>query len=109
MKTSMLILFLLATSLQGAETFVVTAYCHCAKCCGKAGQPTASGKMPVAGVTIAAPRRIPFGTVLTIEGVGKRVVQDRLARKYDSRIDIFMPSHKAALQFGKRTLKVTTP
>jgi 3D (Asp-Asp-Asp) domain-containing protein len=88
-------------------TATVTAYCGCAKCCGKAGQPTASGKMPVEGVTVAGPRRIPFGTRVYIEGVGERVVQDRLARKYDSRFDVYFQSHQDALEFGKKTLKIT--
>ena len=90
-----------------AELYTVTAYCACARCCGKwSGGPTASGKMPQAGVTVAGPRSIPFGTRVLIEGVGERVVQDRLARKYDGRFDVFFASHKEALRFGKRTLKV---
>ena len=90
-----------------AESYTVTAYCPCKVCCGQwAGGPTASGKMPKAGVTCAGPRRIPFGTRVRIEGLGERVVQDRLARKYDGRFDVFFASHKEALRFGKRTLKV---
>lgn len=100
---------LLALPLVAAEpqTFEVTAYCPCRICCGKwSGGPTASGKMPKQGVTCAAPRRIPFGTRLHIEGVGVRVVQDRLSRKFDHRIDVFFASHKEARKFGKRTLHV---
>jgi 3D (Asp-Asp-Asp) domain-containing protein len=92
---------------EQAELYTVTAYCPCKVCCGQwAGGPTASGKMPVVGVTCAGPRRIPFGTRVRIEGLGERVVQDRLARKYDGRFDVFFASHKEALRFGKRTLKV---
>lgn len=102
------ILCLAVTLSQAAEwrTFEVTAYCHCAKCCGKAGQPTASGKMPKTGITVAAPRSIPFGTRVKIEGVGIRIVQDRLAKRYDHRIDLFMSNHKQALAWGKRKLRV---
>jgi len=90
-----------------AEIYTVTAYCPCSKCCGRwSGGPTASGKMPVAGVTVAGPRSIPFGTRVWIEGVGERVVQDRLARKYDGRFDVYFSSHAEALRFGNRTLKV---
>ena len=89
------------------EIYTVTAYCPCKVCCGQwSGGPTASGKMPKAGVTVAGPRRIPFGTRVWIEGVGERVVQDRLARKYDGRFDLYFSSHKEALRFGKRTLQV---
>lgn len=85
---------------------IVTAYCHCADCCGKAGQPTASGRMPEAGVTVAGPRSVPLGTWVEIEGVGRRRVDDRTARRFDGRWDVFMGSHGAARKFGKRNLKV---
>lgn len=67
---------------------------------------TASGKKPIEGITCAASRRFPFGTRLKIEGVGVRVVQDRLARRFDSRVDIFFNDHKKALVFGKQRLNV---
>src|SRR5690606_41922664 len=38
---------------------------------------TASGKPVEAGVTVACPPDLPFGTVLRIEGVGERVCHDR--------------------------------
>lgn len=93
------------------ESYTVTAYCACKKCCGRwSGGPTASGVMPVAGVTCAGPRSIPFGTRVRIEGVGERVVQDRLAKRFDNRFDVFFGSdeqaHGKALRFGKRKLKV---
>ena len=62
--------------------------------------------MPVAGVTVAASRSIKFGTWLEIQGVGKRRVDDRLARRFDDRIDIFFDSHTDALRFGKQKLNV---
>jgi 3D (Asp-Asp-Asp) domain-containing protein len=107
--TRALVILLLALPLASAEpqVYEVTAYCPCRVCCGKwSGGPTASGKMPKQGVTCAAPRRIPFGTRLWIEGVGVRVVQDRLSPKFDSRIDVFFRTHAEAKKFGKRMLKV---
>ena len=95
------------TSIIAAVLVTVTAYCPCRTCCGKwAGGPTASGRMPVAGVTVAASRSIPFGTRVYIPGAGWRTVQDRLARRYDDRIDLYMTSHAAALRWGKRKLNV---
>ena len=92
---------------EQAKLYTVTAYCPCKVCCGQwAGGPTASGKMPKACVTCAGPRSIPFGTRVWIEGVGVRVVQDRLARKYDGRFDLYFATHAEALRFGKRSLKV---
>lgn len=86
---------------------VITAYCACTLCCGKwSGGPTASGKMPMQGITVAAPRSIPFGTRVIIDGK-TYTVQDRLAKKYDSRFDIYFNDHKQALKFGKQKHNVT--
>lgn len=92
--------------LAAAVIFTVTAYCPCKTCCGKPNQPTASGRMPVQGVTVAGPRRIPFGTWVEIEGVGRRRVDDRLARRYDNRFDVYFTNHATARKFGIRKLKV---
>jgi 3D (Asp-Asp-Asp) domain-containing protein len=106
-KLLLLPLLALACNAGTNQTYTVTAYCSCTKCCGKwAGGPTASGRKPQAGVTIAAPRALPFGTWLDIEGVGRRRVDDRLARRYDNRIDVYFPTHAEALRFGKRKLTV---
>lgn len=62
--------------------------------------------MPVQGITVAGPRRIPFGTWVEIEGVGRRRVDDTLARRYDNRFDVFFGSHSDAKRFGIRKLRV---
>jgi len=86
---------------------VVTAYCGCKICCGPAAPaPTASGVWPKEGITVAAPRSIPFGTVVEIEGVGRRIVQDRTAKRFDGRWDIYFDSHQEAKRFGKKKLKI---
>ena len=88
-------------------TVTVTAYCACQKCCSeKATGITASGKVPREGITVAGPRRIKFGTRVQIEGVGERLVQDRLAKRYDNRFDVYFSDHEEAVRFGKRRLKV---
>ena len=107
MKLLLLVsLFLAGCATASAAT--VTAYCPCAICCGVMGGTgiTASGKQARQGVTVAASRSIPMGTRLRIEGVGVRVVQDRLAPRYDDRVDVFFTSHSDAQRFGKRSLKV---
>ena len=89
------------------NTLIVTAYCACKLCCGPhAGGLTASGVKPVEGITCAASRSIPFGTRIYIEGVGYRTVQDRLAKRYDNRIDIFFKRHEDALRFGKQNKNI---
>ncbi|WP_461883784.1 NlpC/P60 family protein [Fusicatenibacter sp.] len=83
--------------------FKMTAYCNCEICCGRwAGGPTASGKMPVQGRTVAT-GVLPFGTRLKIGGQSF-VVEDR-GTPY-GHIDIYMDSHEEALNFGVRYLDV---
>ena len=54
---------------------------------------------------VAGPRAIPLGTWVSIGGRTYQV-EDRTARRFDGRFDIWMPSRTAALRFGKRQLKV---
>jgi len=130
-------LFLLALGLStlnsqpstlNPQLFTITAYCPCKICCGphaagltlwskqrtaRSGNQTystgrtASGKPAVAGVTVAGPRALPFGTRLTIPGVGGRIIQDRLAKRFDSRLDVFFATHAEAKRFGIKKLNVT--
>jgi 3D (Asp-Asp-Asp) domain-containing protein len=61
---------------------------------------TASGKKVAVGM-VAGPRRIPLGTRVLIGGV-PYTVEDRTAKRYDGRWDIYFQSHKAALIWGKQ-------
>lgn len=81
------------------KTTTVTAYTH-------TGQKTASGKWPIVGRSCAGPRNLPFGTVVWIDGVGLRIVEDRTHKRYDGRFDVFMETEAACLQFGKQQLTV---
>lgn len=86
---------------------IITAYCACQLCCGtNASGLAANGKPPIQGVTIAASRKIPLGTPVLI-GTNRFIVQDRLAKRFDSRFDIFFNNHAEAKRFGKKTLTVT--
>ena len=82
--------------------FTLTAYCHCARCCGRAGAATASGVMPKSGHTVAM-SGLPFGSKLLINGV-EYTVED-LGTPY-GHVDIFMDSHEEALQFGMQSADV---
>jgi 3D (Asp-Asp-Asp) domain-containing protein len=92
-------------------TAVLSAYCHCAACCGKRGKPTAAGVRPERYVSIAAPRWVPIGTRVHVEGLGWRTVHDRTALKWDGRFDVFVGSdkaaHRRAQRLGIRTAKIT--
>lgn len=101
---AIIILLLLATNIS-AE--IITAYCSCTKCCGpNAIGTTASGIKPKESVTCAS-NKYKFGTKLNIKGIGIRIVQDRISKKYNDRIDIYFNNHKDALKFGKQQHKVT--
>ncbi len=85
---------------------LVTAYCACALCCGADASETASGRPPAVGITVAAPRSVPLGTWVTLEipGLGwlRRRVDDRTARRFDGRWDVFVHTHREAKLFGIR-------
>jgi len=81
------------------STSVVTAYTW-------TGNKTAIGTYPVQGRTCAGPRWIPLGTVVYIEGVGERIVEDRTNIRYNGRYDVYMNSEDDCLEFGIQNLKV---
>lgn len=86
-------------------TFTITAYCGCSKCSG-GNNKTASGTTPTEGRTIAADTSIlPFGTQVVIDGV-VYTVEDRGSGVSGNHIDIFFATHKKALAFGRKSIKV---
>ena len=85
--------------------YKVTAYCACAKCCGKTNGITASGVKATANHTIAAPSTFAFGTKVVINGT-TYVVEDRGGAIQGNRIDIYMNSHQEALRWGVRYLQL---
>ncbi|MCI9063115.1 MAG: DUF348 domain-containing protein [Clostridia bacterium] len=90
---------------SSVKIYKITAYCSCAKCCGKSTGRTASGKRATAGRTVAAPAKFKFGTKLSINGK-TYVVEDRGGAIKGNRIDIYVGSHSAALRWGVRYLPV---
>lgn len=97
---------------------IVTFYCACTICCGPgnpAARRTASGAKPRVGVTVAAPRSVPFESVGQLEyttRTGHRtrlafIVQDRLSARYPDRWDIFVQTHAEAKRLGKQRLTIT--
>ena len=69
---------------------------------------TASGKQASMGTIAADTKYYPFGTVMYVPGYGYGVVEDRGgAIKGPNRIDLWYPSHKQALNWGRKTVKVT--
>lgn len=107
----------------------VTGYCDCGDCCGwerswlRLGAPVYSsgpnkGKRKAVGVTATGsetrrgtaavdPRRFPFGTVFRVPGYGYARAEDTGGAIKGNHIDLWFPSHEAALRWGRRTLSVT--
>lgn len=68
---------------------------------------TASGMKARHGVVAVDPRVIPLGTKLYIEGYGNAIAGDTGGAIKGNRIDLFYNSRSAALNFGRRQVKVT--
>lgn len=94
-----------STATGPTKIFKVTAYCSCAKCCGKVTGRTASGSHAVAGKTVAASGQFAFGTKLNINGQ-EYTVEDRGGAIQGNRIDIYMNSHTEAVAWGVKYLPV---
>jgi len=106
-----------------------TGYCSCRKCCGwkrsvwppfrtvyasgrNKGKPkkvgiTASGTKVHKGTLAADTRYYSFGTVMHIPGYGYGRVEDTGgAIKGSARIDLFFKTHRQALQWGRKKVRV---
>lgn len=94
-----------------AGEYTCTAYCTEKRphICGTGTGITASGAPITADLTVAADQSLlPFGTVIYIEGVGVRVVQDKGSGVQGKHLDVAVPgSHSDALNWaGYGTHKV---
>ena len=80
--------------------FKVTAYCHCAKCCGKSDGITASGTKVKQGRSIAVdPKIIPLGSKVEING-HTYIAEDIGGAVKGNHIDLYFNSHNEALEWG---------
>ena len=108
-----------------------TGYCKCGKCCGwkrnwkfqpvvaygpTKGQPkavgiTAAGTLADWGTIAADTRYYPFGTIMFIPGYGWGRVEDIGGGIKGMHIDLFFPSHRKALEWGRewKTVKIWKP
>ena len=90
----------------GSTVYKITAYCSCAKCCGKTTGITPMGTRATAGRTVAASSKFAFGTKLNING-HVYTVEDRGGAINGNKIDIYVNSHAEALAWGVRYLPVS--
>lgn len=88
-------------TLTSLGVFKITYYCNCEKCCGKwAGGPTASGEMPIEGVTIAVDTDIiKLGATILIDN-HEYIAQDTGSAIQGNIIDIYLSSHEDCIQRG---------
>ena len=86
--------------------FKLTAYCPCAKCCGKNDGITATGTKATANRTIAVdPKVIPIGTQVLI-GDRTYIAEDVGGAIKDNIIDVYFDDHTEALKFGVQYAEV---
>ena len=89
-------------TLTYAGSFSCTAYCaeEYAHIYGEGHGITSSGAKVQPGVTVAADTSIlPYGTVVYIEGVGLRVVQDTGSAVVGNKLDVAVNTHAEALSW----------
>jgi 3D (Asp-Asp-Asp) domain-containing protein len=67
---------------------------------------TANGTKAKVGTIAADTARYPFGTVMSVPGYGYGRVQDRGGAITGNHIDLFFRSHRAAVAWGRKTLRV---
>jgi 3D (Asp-Asp-Asp) domain-containing protein len=106
-----LLSMIFVNSLQ-AKVFTATAYCSCKKCCDKDPSNkwygiTASGRKARWGTVAVDRRLIKLGSRLS-EGFPKTAFRtdDVDGAIKGKRVDLWFPSHRKALEFGRQKLVV---
>lgn len=86
--------------------YKITAYCPCAKCCGKSDGITSTGVLARQGRTIAVdPQKIAYGDRVIING-HTYTAEDCGGAIKGNRIDVYFDSHEDALEFGVQYAEV---
>lgn len=85
-------------------TINASAYTAAADECGKSDGITASGLKVAEKRTLACPPSFPFGTKISIEGMGEFRCEDRGGAIKGNKIDIYMETKTEAFAFGRRNL-----
>ncbi|HEX6044839.1 MAG TPA: 3D domain-containing protein [Pyrinomonadaceae bacterium] len=99
----------LTEAVVAEETFVVAPTSYVATAYSLRGR-TASGAPVSKGVIAADPRVLPLGSRVKLEAgsySGEYVVADTGGMVRGKRIDIWTPTSREAMRFGRRTVKLT--
>lgn len=95
---------------SSSKQITVKATAYTASCDGCSGV-TATGinikENPNEKVIAVDPSVIPLGSKVYVEGVGEATAADTGGAIKGNRIDVFIPSEQAAMNFGVKQLKVT--
>ncbi|MBQ0138402.1 MAG: SH3 domain-containing protein [Kurthia sp.] len=95
---------------NAGRSFYVTSTAYTAYCSGCSGR-TATGinlrANPSKKVIAVDPRVIPLGSKVYVQGYGTAIAGDTGGAIRGNRIDVFKSSKKAALNWGRRTVKIT--
>ena len=99
----------LGEKIAAQEAYVVPPTNYVATAYSLRGR-TASGRMVAKGLLAADPRHLPLGSRVRLEAgaySGEYLVADTGALIRGKRIDIWTPSSREAMRFGRRTVKLT--
>ncbi len=98
------------TNYKKGRTFYVSSTAYTAYCNGCSGK-TATGinlrKYPNQKVIAVDPRVIPLGSKVLVQGYGVAIAGDTGGAIRGNRIDVFKKTKRSALNWGRRTVKVT--
>ncbi|KYC84133.1 3D domain-containing protein [Heyndrickxia sporothermodurans] len=95
---------------KAKKVITVSATAYTGSCKGCSGI-TATGinlkKNPKMKVISVDPKVIPLGSKVYVEGYGNAIAGDTGGAMKGKKIDVFIPSKKKALQWGRKNVKVT--
>lgn len=100
-KTTIILIlftFVIFAERSNYQTYIATAYSLKGR--------MANGERVHQGAIAADWRVLPLGSKVHIKGLGTFTVKDTGGKVKGKRIDIWMPSRKAAIKFGRRKVQL---
>ena len=89
-----------------AEEIEISVTAYTMKECYRNKGKTASGEIVRTGIVAVSPdlerKGLKLGTKIKISNMGTFIVKDRTSQARNGNIDIYMPSYKKAIRFGRQ-------